>query len=452
MDTKVGALPTPALATSPLQSKSRTSRKTLAALAALAVILICHAPFHDLLRRFNEHRSCHTKPRDANPHNRTVILVSIDGFRADYVDKGLTPHLVAHGKGGIRAEWMRPIFPTLTFPNHWALLTGLYAESHGIIANTFWDPVTDAYFDYSNRDRSWGAHWWWGEPIWATAERAGIRTANLMWPGPPETSAGIKPTYFIPWRNQVPLTQKLAQIDKWLALPQGQRPQLILMYDPAVDQAGHSTGPDSPALNRTLEAVDAFARDLPKDVDVIFVSDHGMTDTSHQRLLFLDHPDLLGKDARSVVHWDGWPAMGLRFSENADIPSLVARLEAYADAHPGRFRVFNATTMLDRWHFSPLRNARIAPVWIVPELGWGVGVHTGGTYPVKGNHGFDNAESSMRAMMVAGGPSFSAHSGSVLPHFQNVEIYGLVARLLGIEGWRASNNGTTGFWDTWIEA
>ncbi|EJD41238.1 Phosphodiest-domain-containing protein [Auricularia subglabra TFB-10046 SS5] len=451
MDAYDEKLPSPVVAPQTPPTRAKRQRATWVLLGA--VLLILHlwnwSPLLALKRR--------PLPPVSNPHNRTVVLISIDGFRADYINKGLTPHLVEHGKRGIQAEWMRPIFPTLTFPNHWALMTGLYAESHGIIANTFWDPVTDAYFDYTNPERSWGAHWWLGEPIWATAERAGIRSANLMWPGPPVTSTGIRPSYFIPWRNQVPLSEKLAQINEWLALPAGERPNLIVMYDPAVDQAGHSNGLRAACISDalaqiTLEAVDEFARDVPKDVDVIFVSDHGMTDTSKQRLLFLDDPELLGGDAARIVHHDGWPSMGLRFSEEADIPGVVARLQAYAEANPMRFKVYTASTMPERWHFNPLNSERIAPVWIVPELGWGVGLRSGGSYPVKGNHGFDNAEPSMRAMLAAAGPSFAPRNGTVIPGFQNTEVYGLVARLLGIERWASPHNGTAGFWDTLVDA
>ncbi|THG95374.1 hypothetical protein EW145_g7971 [Phellinidium pouzarii] len=437
---------------------------------------------------------------------RTVLIVSIDGLRADYLDRGLTPHLLDISKKGLRAKYMKPIFPTLTFPNHWALMTGLYAESHGIVANVrhifsrcvsfratdfvytnsknFWDPNTNTEFHYNKENSTWVSTWWFGEPMWETTGRAGVISANLMWPGPPKTVTGASPTYFVPWKNKVPLREKLDQIMQWIDLPLDERPQLIMAYEPSLDQAGHLTGPNSELVNDTLKYVDTFAkglhtqlvhRNLSEIVDVVFVSDHGMADTSHPELVYLD--DILGDEGIAFIdHEDGWPSKGIRFSSKCNSTHYLDILLKAASENPEKFDVYTRETMPERYHFA--NNYRIAPIYVVPKIGYALTTREEGDDGLsKGNHGYDNNELSMRAMFVAHGPfatnvkdvnskrsaaptlfsraakrdSSGWHSieGStyVMDGFENVQVYGLVMKLLGLEDWSASNNATKGFWD-----
>ncbi|KAL4256686.1 Type I phosphodiesterase/nucleotide pyrophosphatase [Pleurotus pulmonarius] len=414
---------------------------------------------------------------------RTVVLISIDGFRADYLDRGLTPHLLDISKQGIRAKFMRPIFPTLTFPNHWTLITGLYAESHGIVANNFWDPASRSEFHYSNV-KSWrNASWWFGEPVWETARRAGLITANLMWLGPTKTSSGVETTYFVPWQDGVPLNEKLDQIISWVDLPLHKRPQLILAYDQSLDHAGHTTGPMSSAVNRTLQQIDSFARVLHAElqarnltdiVDTIFVSDHGMTDTSHPEFIYMD--DILGAEGvKMIEHEDGWPSMGLRFRPEANETHYLQTLIQAAEANGHKFDVYTHETMPKRYHFSD--SDRIAPIYVVPKIGYALTTYEQGTAGMSaGSHGYDNMEPSMQAIFIAHGPFSTvakALQRSVLPAshlfsclnagwhavsdathviegFQNVELYNLVIKLLGIQRYAAKNNGTSGFWDMYF--
>ncbi|KAG6885059.1 hypothetical protein C0993_006287 [Termitomyces sp. T159_Od127] len=426
---------------------------------------------------------------------RTVLVVSIDGlrfvlqfdvscyllsdnYRADYLDRGLTPHLLHISENGLRAKSMKPVFPTLTFPNHWALMTGLYAESHGIVANNFWDPETNTTFHYQRIKSCWNPDWWYGEPMWETAGKAGIITANLMWPGPPKTRTGASSTYFIPWKDHVPLPEKLDQILKWIDLPDVLRPQLITVYEPSLDQAGHATGPMSARVNRTLGQVDSFARDLQLAlharnltdiVDLVFVSDHGMTDTSHPELIYME--DIIGEQGLAEIeHEDGWPAMGIRFRPSSNSTRYLDLLLTAAEENPEKFGVYTHETMPERYHFS--HSNRISPVYVVPKMGYVLTTRKqGDTGMSKGNHGYDNDELSMHAMFVAHGP-FSTdvkalhHSGDnvqggshwhstssntyIMERFNNVEIYNLVIKLLGIGQFAAPNNGTVGFWDKYL--
>ncbi|KAL4250585.1 Phosphodiest-domain-containing protein [Abortiporus biennis] len=423
---------------------------------------------------------------------KTALIVSIDGLRADYLDRGLTPHLLAISKKGLRAKSMKPIFPTLTFPNHWALMTGLYAESHGIVANNFWDPKSKLEFHYNKEESAWNSTWWFGQPMWETAERAGLITANLMWPGPPRTTSGVSPTYFIPWKDKVPLKEKHDQIMQWLDLPLEKRPQLITAYEPSLDQAGHLTGPSSPLVNRVLKQVDQFAKDLHDSlsarnltdvVDIVFVSDHGMTDTSHPEWIYMD--DILGEGFNLIEHEDGWPSMGLWYPPSVNSSHYLDVLLKAAKKCGHKFDVYTHETMPKRFHFS--NNERIAPIYVIPKEGYALTNRIeNGTGMSKGNHGYDNDQHSMHAMFVAHGPFSSVvkaihqsrslslssspihnlkrwflsrpnkgwHHASkdtyIMSTFQNVEVYNLMMKLVGIEDHASSNNGTKGFWDIYF--
>ncbi|KZO93653.1 Phosphodiest-domain-containing protein [Calocera viscosa TUFC12733] len=414
----------------------------------------------------------------------TVIMVSLDGLRADYVDRGITPHLLEISRQGLRAKYMKPVFPTLTFPNHWSLMTGLYPETHGIIANDFWDPVSTKEFVYTDPERSWDPYWWSGEPVWATADKAGITTANLMWPGPPVHRSGQSPTYFIPFSLNLTIPEKLDKIFSWLDYPLESRPRLISAYSPDVDMMGHLGGPDSEEVAESLKDVDEFARDLhaglkarnlDEIVSVIFVSDHGMTSTSNIRLVYLD--DILGPDLVSQIeHEDGWPNVGLRFPNTVNTSQVLELLETASLQSNGAFHAYTAETMPDKWHFRSDVNERIAPIFLAPALGWAITNHhdfevvMAGDYTPKGNHGYDNDEPDMHALFVADGPFATMakrelrkrhggheeeeeeeeemHAPVVIDGFASLEVYNLVCRLLGIQG--APNNGTEGFWDAYL--
>jgi len=252
-----------------------------------------------------------------------------------------------------------------------------------------------------------------------------------------------------------------------------------------LDQAGHAAGPYSQRVNDTLKYVDAFARDLHKSlvdrsltdiVDVVFVSDHGMTDTSHPELVYID--DILGEDGwQAVKHEDGWPSMGLHFDPLTDPSHYLDVLLAAAAGNSEKFNVYTPKTMPERYHFA--HSSRVAPIYVVPNMGYVLTTREEGDVGLaKGNHGYDNDEPAMHAIFVAHGP-FSAvakathhgrsvslrprwlfnpnkgwHSTSdetyVMNGFQNVEIYNLIMELLGIQEQAAKTNGTTGFWDVYL--
>ncbi|KAL7420741.1 hypothetical protein Q5752_004692 [Cryptotrichosporon argae] len=403
-----------------------------------------------------------------------TLVVSLDGFRPSYLTShtALLPNLlsIAQAPAGVRAEAMQPVFPTLTFPNHWALMTGLYPAWSGIVANDFW--VGDDEFRYTDSSKSWNPRWWLGEPMWSAAKRAGRKTAVVMWPGPPVTTAGVAPDYFVPYRD-LSLSSKLDLLCSYLDLPLLARPDLINLYVPDVDQAGHAGGPESADVAAALARVDDFvgsilraidARNASDIVDVVIVSDHGMASTHNERLIYLD--DILGDDGIAAIeHRDGWPSVGLHFRAGTDEAHYLTQLETAATAANGTFSVYTHATMPARYHFTA--GGRVAPVYVVPSLGWAITDHHEvlheGDYRPKGNHGYDNDYAEMQAIFFARGPfaaalraraaeadsdtdAWASTEPPVLRRFRNLEILNLVMRLQGIEAVAPPNNGTRGFW------
>lgn len=362
----------------------------------------------------------------------TTIILSLDGFRADFLQRGLTPRLNGLIREGVSPPYMTPSFPSVTFPNHYTLATGLYPESHGIVGNEFWDPALGEEFSYADPSRSMNAKWWDGEPFWVTAEKSGLKTAIHMWPGSEAHILGVEPSYVDRYSAKEPLPQKVDRIFEFLDMSSEARPQIIAAYVPNVDSDGHKYGPNSTEIMSTIRNVDGMVdsilkgleqRNLTNIVNVIVVSDHGMATTDVSRLIQLE--DLV--DADKIEHTDGWPLVGLRPKKPDELQEIHAGLVEKAKSYPGSIDVYlRDVDMPARYHFS--KNARIAPLWIIPKAGWGVvrmdemdlnkAKASGAVYHPRGLHGYDHEHPLMRAIFIARGPAFPRQPNSRLEVFR----------------------------------
>ncbi|RMZ86580.1 hypothetical protein DV736_g6195, partial [Chaetothyriales sp. CBS 134916] len=407
-------------------------------------------------------RASHTRNSDANTtptfwngthsFKPTTILISLDGFRADFLNRGLTPALNAFIASGVSPSYMLPSFPSVTFPNHFTLVTGLYPESHGIVSNQFWDPELQEEFYYTDTKISMQPKWWTAEPVWVTAEKQGVRTAIHMWPGSEAHISHIEPTYLDKFNASEVLPRKVDSLLHWLDL-EDERPQLLLAYVPDVDSDGHLYGPNSTEIRATIADVDSMltllvegllTRNLTEIVNLVVVSDHGMATTSTNRLIQLDNII----DLSLVNHIDGWPLRGLRLKKpERDLDPLYTQLLLEANK-TGTFDVYTRETMPARYHFT--NNDRIAPLWVVPKAGYAVvekqdfnveeALTSGQEYHPKGLHGYDHEHPLMRAIFVARGPAFPHPPNSRVAVFQNTEVYNIVCDSIGLQS--HSNNGT----------
>ena len=414
----------------------------------------------------------------------TTLIISLDGFRADFVNRGLTPRLNAFIKEGVSPLYMRPSFPSVTFPNHYTLATGLYPESHGIVGNTFWDTDLQAEFFYTDPSRSLDPKWWGGEPFWVTAEQAGARTAIHMWPGSEAHILGKEPSYVDKFNGDEKLAKKVARILEFLDKPgletaeaddvngdrvRDLRPQLIAAYVPNVDADGHRYGPNSTEIRSTIAAADSMlndiflgleARNLTQIVNVIVVSDHGMATTDVSRLMQLD--DLV--DLERIQHVDGWPLVGLRPKNESqeELQSVYESVLKRTADNPNLEVYLRDVNMPARYHFS--QNPRIAPLWLVPKTGWNIVQRSefdiaeaqanNLVYHPRGLHGYDHEHPLMRAIFVARGPAFPHAPNSKLEPFrkslslflsfclrlalfntnraENIEVYNMVCDSIGV--------------------
>ncbi len=381
-------------------------------------------------------------PRHAEPSQHAqhkVLLVSLDGFRADYIQRPAAARLRELAARGVRAERMVPAFPSKTFPNHYTIVTGLYPEHHGIVANAIWDDVIGKRFTISDTLVTHDPRWWGGEPLWATVEQQGKRAASYFWVGSDITIAGRRPTWWKAYDGRVPNSERVRQVLEWLSMPGDTAPVFVSTYFSTTDDAGHAHGPDAPQTDLAIADVDRqvgalmdgiAARGLADRVDVVVVSDHGMTALSAERVIYLD--DYIDLSKVDIVDMSPVGAIA---------PKAGYEDEAYRrlkDAHP-HMQVYRKGAVPTRFHFNA--HPRITPLVTIADEGWTMTTHANvrrNGLPKGGTHGYDNLLPSMGALFVAAGPDF--RQGVVVPAFQNIHVYELLAGIIGVRP--AANDGS----------
>ncbi|KAF2073577.1 hypothetical protein CYY_005126 [Polysphondylium violaceum] len=387
---------------------------------------------------------------NGHPHEKyPTIVVSLDGFRYDYLQRGLTPHLDSLKDNGYYADYMTPQFPSKTFPNHYSLATGLLPKYHGIFGNHMYDPVAKKAF--STYDPSWFG----GEPIWVTAEKANIPTACYFWFGCSVPIKNRSPSLNYPNYTTTDSDIIFNQIGDWRVSYKdgmnGSAPLLTMAYIYEVDDRAHTFGPESSQVNDEIVKVDRNVGDLISRLkqnqlfnktNIIIVSDHGMASLSSSRVINLD--DYFNTSC--VVIGDLSPISFL-----FPIDGLITKEQLYeslAHKHPNMSVYYreDIPAHYQLYQDSLPYNARLSPVFVVADLGWQV--VTNKMEERKGDHGYDNQETDMRAIFIAHGPNIKSRLSmptDTLPtSFRNVELYNLLISLLGIDKTNAAlNNGTT---------
>jgi predicted AlkP superfamily pyrophosphatase or phosphodiesterase len=368
----------------------------------------------------------------ATPRPDTLILVSIDGFRADYLARGHTPTLSRLAAEGTRARWLVPAFPSLTFPNHYTQVTGLDPDEHGLVHNTLTDPAIDDVFSLSNRRAVGDARWWGGTPVWVAVERAGWRSAPLFWPGSEAAIQGVRPTYWAPFDERLLPERRVDRLLGWLDAPVAERPVFLTLYFDLVDSVGHAAGPDSSRVDAALAATDrALARllaglaqrGLGERVNLVIVSDHGMAGSSPRRAVAFDR--LVAPADATVRYWGTVvgvePAPGREAAVEAALLRPHARMACWRKGElPARFRYG--------------RHRRVAPIMCLAKPGSTIGTAAWAAQnrgqPAGGSHGYDNALPAMRAVFVAHGPAF--RRAAVVEPLEARDVYFVLMRSLGL--------------------
>lgn len=370
--------------------------------------------------------------RDLEP---TVILVSLDGFRYDYIDKYAPPTLNRLARGGVRAKWMIPSFPTKTFPNHYTVATGLYPANHGIVENNVFD--FGEVFSMSKRKEVENPRWWGGEPIWVTAEKQGQIAASYFFVGSETKIKGEQPTFWRRYDGDVPPMMRVDKVLGWFDLPKDKRPTMMTLYFSDTDDVGHAFGPDAEETKYAVWTVDGYlerllkglrARKIDDKVNLIIVSDHGMAPVYLKQTTYLDDHFDFGLAER--ILWTGeivqiFPKEGKTdaiFSKISKLPHVTCWKKA---------------DIPERLHYK--QGERVAPIVCSSEEGWittNRKRHDDWTRDMddldrpRGAHGYDNKYRSMQATFVAHGPAF--RRSFVAEPFSNVEVYNLMCRILGL--------------------
>ena len=374
--------------------------------------------------------------RGANtPHQQEqpyVVLVSFDGFRADYLDRIETPNFRRVIRQGVRAERLIPVFPTKTFPNHYSIASGMFPERHGIVANTFYDPDRDAtYGDAVAPGTVEDGTWYRGEPVWVTAEKQGMVAATFFWVGSEAAIQGVRPTFWKKIGDRIPREARVDGVLDWLRTPAAERPHLVTLYIDDVDGTGHRSGPDGPELRAAVQAVDRSLGRLLDGVEslpirdrvyVVLVSDHGMAAYTPQNYVPLE--SLI--DPTHVRVSDTGPNTYLH------VPGGIAGARAVRDSLNRALRHGRAYLRAEipaRFHYRA--DPRIGDVLIIMDEPWLVGPAALAPSGPAGSHGWDAASPSMGGIFLAMGPAI--RKGITIRQVQNIDIYPFLTELLGLE-------------------
>ncbi len=368
----------------------------------------------------------------AVPGPSHVILVSFDGLRADYLDRYALPAFERAMREGTRASALVPVFPTKTFPNHYTIVTGLYTEHHGIVANVFWDPARRESYALGDQNAVTDGTWYRGEPIWATAVKQGVKAASFFWPGSEAAIGGVRPTYWKTYDGRIPNADRVDAVLEWLRLPPDTRPRLVTLYFSDVDGAAHRSGPWAPEVRDALSRVDASLGRLLDGIEtlsirdqvyVVLVSDHGMAESSRDRTVALE--TLI--DMKDIIALDAGPTASLHVSGG---PERARQVRDDLNARLRHGRAYLREDVPERLHYRA--DPRIGDLVVVMEEHYMMSARErdGERFPA-GMHGWDPALPSMHGIFLVTGPGI--RKGARVDAVENIDIYPFLAELLEIE-------------------
>ena len=380
--------------------------------------------FHILILIFSLNLYAQEKPY--------VILISMDGFRWDYIYRGITPNLNKLADEGVHALSLRPSFPSKTFPNHYSIITGMYPENHGIIFNSFTNTFTGETYRIGDTISTRQSKWYKGEAFWETANRHNIKTASFFWVGSEQDVDYKRPTYFYHYNQNISFEERVNGVIKWLQLPENERPQFITLYFEEPDSKGHSFGPNSPETNKAIALVDSMLGllidklkniGMENKVNIIVVSDHGMTEISDKRIINIEE---ILKDYKCKFY-----GMGTSIMIDAE-PDKLNEIYQALKKNEKNYRVYMKDEIPEYFHFS--KNPFILPIIVIAETGWTLVTNEyfkrTRSYSIRGDHGFDNHHLDMHGIFIAKGPAF--RSGYKTGTLWNVDVYPLLCKIFNI--------------------
>ncbi len=365
-----------------------------------------------------------------------VLLISIDGYRYDYTKIFSPPHIKDFFKEGSSAKSLIPSFPSKTFPNHYTMVTGLYPENHGIVANTFYDfkrASGDDTYKLSLKSAVTDGSWYSGIPIWVAAEQQGMISGTYFWPGSEAVISQSTPTYLKAYDGKIPNDERVNTVLSWLNYSQDIRPHFLTLYFSDVDSAGHTFGTTSKEVRQAVLDVDESLgklfeglKKLPFLVNVILVSDHGMQDLDENKVFYLDDYT----DLRELTLGDPGPLLSI-YSPQNDYELLEKTYKNLLEKSKGKkFAVYRRHEVPSSYHFS--KNPRIGDLVVIAEAPYSLGLHDSRFKMIKGSHGYEAKKfPTMQGIFYAKGPTIK--EGKILPSFENIHLYPFILKILGLE-------------------
>jgi predicted AlkP superfamily pyrophosphatase or phosphodiesterase len=358
-----------------------------------------------------------------------VILISADGFRADFTELYDATFLKSISKNGVRANFMTPAFPSLTFPNHYSIVTGMYPSHHGLVDNTYYDKARGTEYRMGNQKIVQDGSWYGGTPLWVLAEKQKMLSASFYWVASEADIQNTRPTYYYVYNEKIDIANRIKAVKSWLSLPEDQRPHMITFYFPQVDHEAHTYGPNDKHVEEAVKYVDSSVNALQAElatlhlpINYIFVSDHGMTKVDNDNTLSM--PVAIDTAAFRVPWGDA--LIHLYAKDKSKIESTYEGLKKDAS-----ISVYKLDETPDYWHTKTTDDKynRLGDLIVVPHLPKVFNFSTRKT--TLGKHGFDNHTVDMRATFMAWGPAFK--TGLRINDFENVNVYPLIAKILGLQ-------------------
>ncbi len=376
-----------------------------------------------------QHVKPNTKNATAQQEKPYVILISADGFRHDYAEKYKATHLLELSKNGVRASSMIPSYPSVTFPNHYTIATGLYPAHHGLVGNTFYDKVKKEKYSMGAKDKVRDGSWYGGTPLWVLAEQQGLLAANMFWVGSEAAVKDTRATYYYDYTEQIKVDKRIQTVKEWLSLPAERRPHFITFYVSEPDHSGHSFGPDAKETEQAVKMVDSMMYQLTEavkttglPVNYVFVSDHGMTAIDRENPISI--PVTIDPEKFNVI--SSGTIVDILAKDKADIQPLYNELKKAAKDFDVYLKAevpaeLNYSIKDDR--FDRIGDILLLPHW--PKV-------FSNRKPGAGYHGFEPLKvKDMHATFMAWGPAFK--KGMKIPAFENVNIYPMIAKILGLK-------------------
>ncbi|WP_159479504.1 ectonucleotide pyrophosphatase/phosphodiesterase [Chryseobacterium sp. 18068] len=363
-----------------------------------------------------------------------VIMISADGFRYDYAKKYNAQNLLKYSNQGIQAKAMIPSYPSITFPNHWTLITGLYPSHHGLIDNFFYDYQRKEAYAMSNRQNAEDGSWYGGTPLWSLAEKQGTISASLQWVGSASDAGGMRPTYYYPYHEKFTPSEKVGKVINWLKLPEDKRPHFISLYFPEVDGAGHRFGPEAKETEIAVHLIDEAIGNLVqkvnqlglKNVNFIFVSDHGMIKVDRENPLEISQ---MLFDKNRFDYYNSQTLLRVYVKNSDEVKNVYKELKANKTDD---YEVYLDKKLPKYLHFATKddRYNRIGQILLIPKAPK-IFLERDKRTSV-GKHGYNpKIVPEMKATFFGWGSNFN--NNLVIDEFENINVYPLVADILGLK-------------------